>query len=110
MIDTTKLHKIETEKEYHEQYAIYIKRLDDIKELSPFYVVKNIKTYTENFFNLMDEMEYIGLFDSDYINQQKLKMLNALNLPQEVKKWGKEKAKMILEKIKSKKIKTSEII
>lgn len=109
-IDTSKLKKIETEREYWEQNAIYEERLRLLNKTSPRVIVSDLKAYLNKLYDILDEMEYIGLHDHEFILEKKLKITKAFNFPEEVKKWGLEKRRQFIEKIKRKKIKKEEIL
>jgi hypothetical protein len=108
MIDKTKLTKISTEQEYWKQNEIYNKRLEILEKKikNPFELQKNSAKLFNEFFELIEEIEYIGLHSKEICDKIRNKISKKLNFINSLTNFDR---KQLLEKIKKKKINVSEI-
>lgn len=101
------LKKVETEKEYWQKHKEMKK---DIKKLfrSSYKLMHNPNEFIKKYDLMLSKYEFIGVISSEWADEQRIRLFNEMNKPEEFKDWVSdvkkglsEKKKRTINKIKS---------
>lgn len=95
------LKRIESEKEYWEQYTIYNSRLDKLALSAPKYITKPDR-FSDEFKQIVSDMEEIGLIDTQTKEEYMNDFYEKLAKPQKYQFMVEDKINQWKEKVKAK--------